>query len=189
MSKIEQVIKDYSSRKLKEIVEQQSYAYSEDFIDYAKDELIKRGEGFQFDAELEKEIEVMSDNELKILVEKECNNYHLEYLEIARKEYLKRKFKNETSNEPLEEKKVGTNEVKYPALKKIAAIYGVSAWVIGIVGGIITISYFVYPQSVEMKYVILFIVFLVLIVLGLLALSESIKVVVDIESNTRKADE
>jgi len=105
MDRIEKLVKEYSSKKLKEIIEQQSFSYSEKFIDYAKDELIRRGESFQFNPVLEKEVINMNDDDLKNIVEKDWNNYHLEYLEIAREEYIKRNFRNETGYEEQETEK------------------------------------------------------------------------------------
>lgn len=189
MSKIEKLIKEYSSKKLKEIVEQQSASYSENFIDYAKDELIRRGESFPFNTETEKEVAVMSDNDLKNLVEKEWNNFHLEYLEIARKEYLKRKFKNETSDdENQDEEQKGIVGKKYPALRTIAGIYSVIAWIIGIAAVIITIYFYSQNQTMGLRIGVSSLVVGVLIILGLLSVSESIKVFIDIEENTRKAN-
>jgi hypothetical protein len=189
MNKIEKLTKEYSSKKLQEIVEQQSKSYSENFIDYAKDELIRRGESFPFNTETEKEVSAMSDNDLKNLVEKEWNNFHLEYLEIARKEYLKRKFKNETNDETQDEEQIGTGGKKYPALRTIAGIYSVFAWIIGIVAVIIAIYFYSQNQTMGLTIGIPSLVVGALLVLGLLAVSESIKVFIDIEENTRKTNE
>jgi len=189
MNKIEKLIKEYSSKKLHEIVEQQSSSYSENFIDYAKDELIKRGESFPFNAETEKEVAAMIDNDLKNLVEKEWNNFHLEYLEIARKEYLKRKFKNETSDEYQVEEPKRIVEKKYPVLRTIAVIYSVFAWIIGIVAVIIAIYFYSQNQNMGLTIGLPSLVVGALIVIGLLAISEFIKVFIDIEENTRKINE
>ena len=189
MNKIEKIIKEYSSKKLREIVEQQSTSYNENFIDYIKDELIRRGESFPFNTETEKEVAAMSDNDLKNLVEKEWNNFHLEYLEIARKEYLKRKFKNETSDENQDEEQKGIVGKKYPALRTIAGIYSVFAWIIGIVAVIIAIYFYSQNQTMGLTIGIPSLIVGALIVLGLLAVSESIKVFIDIEENTRKTNE
>ncbi|MCX6231140.1 MAG: hypothetical protein NTZ33_06310 [Bacteroidetes bacterium] len=188
MSKIEKLVKDYSSKKLKEIIEQQSTSYSENFIDYAKDELIRRGETFQFNHDLEKEVSGMNDNDLKILIEKEWNNYHLEYLEIARNEYLKRKFKNDSieDEEPELQQEAVYVVKRYPSLRTIAGIFSVFAWIIGIVT--VFIAYISWSKGGEAGGLMIAIPILVvgaLIVLGLLAASESIKVFIDIEENTR----
>jgi hypothetical protein len=185
MNKIEILIKEYSSKKLKEIVEQQFSSYSDNFIDYAKDELIRRGENFPFNGELEKEIAAMNDNDLKNLVEKEWNNFHLEYLEIGRKEYLKRNFKNETNNGEQEK----STDKRYPALRTIAGIYSVSAWIIGIIAVIIAFYFYSQNQNMGLTIGLPSLVVGALIVLALLAISESIKVFIDIEENTRKANE
>ena len=94
MNKTEKLVKDYSSKKLKEISEQHSSIYSKNFVDSAKDELIKRGETFTFDVELENKVAAMSDSLLTNLINNDWYNFHLEYLEIARKEFLKRKLIN-----------------------------------------------------------------------------------------------
>jgi hypothetical protein len=190
MSKIEKLVKDYSSQKLKEIIGQQSSSYSETFTDYAKDELIRRGEIFQFNSNLEKEVEAMNDNELKSFVEKEWNDYHLEYLEIARKEYIKRGFKNETSEEEpeLEHAQLTNDKKRYPALRTIAGIYFVLAWIVGIFAVIIAFYSLSQNENVGL-YVVPSILVGAFIVLGLLATSESIKVFIDIEENTRRKNE
>ncbi len=86
------LIKEYNSIKLREIVEKQKSSYSRSFINGATDELIKRGETYKVDAKLDHEFRLMSDTDLKRLVEKEAFNFHLEYIEAARKEYSKRNF-------------------------------------------------------------------------------------------------
>ena len=40
MSKIEKLVKEYSTKKLKEIISEQSSAYNSTFVNHAKDELI-----------------------------------------------------------------------------------------------------------------------------------------------------
>ncbi|NUM32670.1 MAG: hypothetical protein HUU47_10165 [Bacteroidetes bacterium] len=189
MNKIEKLVKDYSSQKLKEIIGQQSSSFSETFIDYAKDELIRRGETFTFNVELEKEVAAMTDTDLKNIVEKKWNDFHLEYLEIARKEYLKRGFKNTTTDEEQDEDK-WADEKRYPALRTIAGIYYAFAWIIGIVAVIIVfISWSKGDETGKLMIAIPTLVVGALIVLGLLATSESIKVFIDIEENTRKTNE
>jgi uncharacterized membrane protein len=188
MNKIEKIIKEYSSKKLLEIIEQQSNSYSMNFIDYAKDELIRRGESFPFNTETEKEVAAMSDTDLKNLIEKEWNNFHLEYLEIARKEYLKRKFINETSDENQDDEQKGIVVKKYHALRTIAVINSVFAWIIGIVAVIIAIYYYSQNQTMGLTIGIPSLIIGALIVLELLAVSESIRVFIDIEENTRKTN-
>jgi len=190
MSKIENIVKEYSSKKLREIVEQQSSSYNETFIDYAKDELIRRGENFKFNSELEKEVAAMSDKDLKNLVEKEWNNFHLEYLEIARNEYLKRNFKNEYIDEEPEQQEKTNAGKRYPALRTIVVILSVFAWIIGIVAVIIAV--FAWNKGGETGGLMISLPTLVvggLMMLGLLASAESIKVIIDIEENTREAVE
>ena len=116
MEKIELQLKEYSTKKLKEIIETQSNAYNEGFIDFSKNELIRRGETFTFNAALQKEVEQLPDEELKKIIEIERESYHLEYLEVAIKEYLKRGFKNETGysyiTPPTDEKKLIENKIR-----------------------------------------------------------------------------
>ena len=185
MDKIESIVKEYSSKKLKEIVEKQSSSYNLNFIDYAKDELIKRGERFPFDEKLEKEIGQMNDDYLKNLVEHEWNNFQLEDIEIARKEYLKRKYKNETNDLEQDEEQKEVIEKKYPALRTITGIYSFFAWIIGIATIIVTI-YFGQNGQAGLMISVPALVVGALIVLGILAASESIKLLIDIEENTRK---
>ena len=84
------------------------------------------------------------------------------------------------SNQPIS---MGTD--KYPALRTIALFYGVFAWIVGILAVILA----VYFGSQGIAGVFLALSTLVvgaLIVLGVLAVSESIKVFIDIEYNTRQ---
>ncbi len=182
MSKIYSLISDYSSKKLKEIVEQQNSAYSKIFIDYAKDELIRRGENFTFNRQLEIEINSMEDENLKSLVENEWNNFHLEYIEIARKEYLKRGFINDTLEEDF---LIKDKKNKYPALLGIANYYHILAWINGIVFLGLFIYFFFILDHLEYSFLFLFIgIFSIIICLSA---SESIKIFIDIEKNTRRA--
>lgn len=185
MNKYEKLIKEYSSEKLKEIVNELSASYSEDFIDYAKDELIRRGEGFTFDSETKKKVVEMSDLDLKNLVEKEWINFHLEYLEIARKEYLKRNFKNEAKDKKLVEGQSGFIFKKYPALRIIASIFFAFAGFIGIASILISIYFFMDIQPYSKLFGLLTIISGAIMFLGSLTTSESIRVVIDIEENTR----
>lgn len=189
MCKIENLVKDYSSQKLKEIIEHQCAAYSESFIDYSKDELIRRSVSFQFNAELEKEVAALSDFDLKNLVEKEWSNFHLEYLEIARIEYLQRGFKNESSLVDSDKSEESISHQRYPALRTIASVYSICSWVVGIIS--LVVVFYTYSQN-ETEGLIAAVPILIiggLVVLGLLAFSQLIKVVIDIEENTRKANE
>jgi hypothetical protein len=186
MDNYEQLAKGYSSKKLLEIVEKQISSYNEDFIDYVKDELIKRGDKFQYDADYVKIISEMNDDELKIIVEKDWNNYHLEYVEIARIEYIKREFKNDTSNDTSCDGQIENKVVRYPTLQSIVDILNVVSYIIGFIAA--GVSVFLYLNSDSQSGLIFAVPTLVigtLIVLGLIALSESIKVIIDIEENTR----
>lgn len=87
--------------------------------------------------------------------------------------------KSQSSNEQ------NTNRHRYPTLKAISGIYMVLAWVFGIAAIFTTLCFL---SEDEMK--IFGLVSLVvggLLVLGLAATSQLIKVFLDIEFNTRKA--
>jgi len=185
MTKIEKLIKGYSSTKLKEIIGQQSSSYSESFIDYAKDELIKRGENFLFNPKLENEVAAMNDKDLKNLIEKEWNNFHLEYIEIARIEYLKRNFKNESIDIETEEEFKKDGEKRYPAMRTIAGIY----YVLALIGGITVLYLTIKAYNIDTLNALKTFLFGVIMVISLLAVSESIKVWIDIEENTRKVND
>ena len=187
MNKIENIVKEYSSKKLQEIIEQQSFSYSETFIDFAKDEMIRRGENLKFNLELYKEVTAMNDNDLKNLVENEWNDYHLEYLEIARNEYLKRNFKNESTDEEPEKQNETIVDRRYPALITITTILRLFAFLIGIAAVIGVICFFAY--HVETWIILSSVIGAAFMILGLHAAAESIKVIIDIEENTRKAVE
>lgn len=182
MNNYEQLAKGYSSKKLLEIVEKQISAYNEDFIDYIKDELIKRGEKFQYNADYVTIVSEMGDDELKLIVEKDWNDYHLEYVEIARIEYLKRGLTNEESNDNHDDEQNETKEVRYPALRSIVVILKVFAYIIGFIAVGISIFYFI---KEEVIFAIQILLSTILIVLGLIASLEAIKVIIDIEENTR----
>lgn len=184
MSKIESIVKEYSSKKLKEIIEEQAFSYNETFIDHAKDELIKRGEKFQYNPELEKTIEAMSDEDLKNAVEKEWRDYHLESMEIARREYLKRNFKNESIEEETKQPEKKKTDKRYPALRIIAVLSQILAFIVGVVA-----LYITYDIGITNEVGFLTLIIGALIVLGLIAAAESIKVIIAIENNTRKTAE
>jgi len=187
MDRIEKIIKEYSTKKLQEIIEQQSSSYNSNFIDYAKDELIRRGESFSFNEELIKEVAEMNDDDLKKLVEQEYDTYHLEYIEIARKEYLKRGFKNETSDDN-EQKE--TFEKRYPASRTIAGVISFIAWTVAVITVIIAfIGFSNLPSNSGGMEIIIPLGTLIIgafFFIILLSQSEMIKVFIDIEENTRK---
>lgn len=181
MNELEKTIKQYDSKKLISIIEKQSNAYSENFIDYAKDELIRRGEEFKFSKSLEEEIHSMSDDTLKNLVENEWNNFHLEYIEIARNEYLRRNFKNETK---IDDQSINSNNnIKYPALNSVIIMGKFLAWIYLIV--FLYVTYIIYTENQDLKIPILSLSIGVTFFIFFLASSESIKVFIDIEENTR----
>ena len=183
MKKFENLVKEYSSKKLKEIIEVELSSHNAVFIEYVKDELIRRGESLPFNSKLEKEITSMSDDELKDMVEYEWENFHLECLEIARKEYLKRNFINNKNDKEREDDKI---EKRYLALRTISNVYSVFAWVFGILFAIVALLCFKIP-TYGLYGTIIFLVIGAIIVLTFLGGSESIKVFVDIEENTRKS--
>jgi VIT1/CCC1 family predicted Fe2+/Mn2+ transporter len=78
-----------------------------------------------------------------------------------------------------------TNRHRYPALRTISRIYMVLAWLIGIASIIATL----YFLSEESEFGFVSIIVGGLLALGLAAISESIKVFLDIEYNTRKESE
>lgn len=127
MKKFRTIAKEYSSEKLKEIIENFPDAYHPDFIDHAKDELIKRGMKFKSNVihEYEKELSDISDTELQTIIEKRCDDYYLEYLEIARAEYLRRGFKYTSSLENGESKDFDI----LPTIKTIRIILWVMGWI------------------------------------------------------------
>ncbi len=74
---------------------------------------------------------------------------------------------------------------RYPALKTIAAMYKTFAFIIGLVAGI-TAAYFLTESTIAILPAVIALVVGVLLVLALLAVSESILVFMDIEQNTRE---
>lgn len=74
---------------------------------------------------------------------------------------------------------------KYPALKAIAGFYTLFAWVIGIVS-IICAVFFVTKGDGGLFFAVPILVVGALLVLGVLAISEGIMVLIDIEYNTRQ---
>lgn len=83
--------------------------------------------------------------------------------------------------------KASNNISRYPALRSIAAIYKILAWVVGSASLLISI-YFLSEHN-QTIFAIITLVVGGLLALGLAAISESIQVFVDIEHNTRKASE
>lgn len=86
----------------------------------------------------------------------------------------------EISNQPIA---LGTN--KYPALRTIAGIYTAFAWIVGILAIILAI-YFGSKGEAGLFIALPTLVVGALIILGVLAVAESIKVLIDIEYNTRQ---
>lgn len=80
---------------------------------------------------------------------------------------------------------ISLGTIKYPALRAIAGFYVVFAWIVGVLAIIIAI-YFGSKGESGLFIALLTLVVGVLIVLGVLVVSESIKVVIDIEYNTRQ---
>ena len=178
MTKLQNEIKEYSSKKLIEIIERQSNAYSEAFIDYTKDELIRRGETFAFDPLLEKQVK-----ELKKIVETDTDDYHLEYLEMAVKEYISRGFKNDTEFVERKQEIVSNTGIKkrYPALRIHVGILYFSG-IVCLVGG------FAFLFISDNSNVMVKVAAIAFIFLGMSCLvgAEFVKVFIDIEENTRR---
>ena len=80
-----------------------------------------------------------------------------------------------------------TTKYRYPALRTIAGVFMVLAWIHGI-AAIITTFYFLSEDSMQIFGLVSLLVG-GLLALGLAAISESIKVFLDIEYNTRKSSE
>lgn len=117
------------------------------------------------------------------------NDYLKENSDISKEESFD---KEATSQKEVETKKVINNSVqssenyyKYPALRTISAVYKIFAWVIGIVTLMIVIIA-LDKGDIGITISLISIVIGGLFVLGVLAVSESIKVFIDIEHNTRQ---
>ncbi len=178
----ELLISEYSTDKLLSILQKQANSYSEQFIEYVKDELIKRNITFNWNEDLVKKITALSDVDLKLLVEKDYDNYHLECLEIAREEYLKRGFKNEAGNNDTEEI-VAENpkeSEKYPALRVIIIIW----YILGFIYLIIILWILVSRSDVlTLPLVVAICIIGSVIVISSFASAELIKIVLEIEKN------
>ncbi len=178
MEFITDMLRSYSTKKLRQILEE-SEAYNPDFIDHLKDELIMRGETFKFNVQLTEEIKKLNDAELKLCVEQEWQEYHLEYVEIARSEYLKRGFNN--THLMTEE----NSKEKYPALRILSSLYFGLAWVVGIFAIIYSIYCFSQGKDYATDEGIYYLITGLASLLGMIAVSEIIRVILDIEINTR----
>lgn len=77
-----------------------------------------------------------------------------------------------------------SNSLRYPALRTFSIIYLVFAWIIGVAAIFVTF-YFLSEKDTQI-YSLISLVFGGLLSLSLAAISESIKVFLDIEYNTRK---
>jgi hypothetical protein len=188
MEHIEKLVKEYSSKKLQEITGSQSSAYSERFIDFAKDELIRRGESFVLLPGLTSRLEAISDEELKNIVEADWKEYHLEFLEAARLEYIRRGFRNESryDMEPVARTKDHELREKYPALKAIRGVYTFYGWFTGIILALSGVYNYFETKNVLLTTSVISVGILVLLLC--VGAAESIKVIVDIERNTRRSE-
>jgi VIT1/CCC1 family predicted Fe2+/Mn2+ transporter len=141
---------------------------------------------------LQKEVAEMADDNLKNLVENEWDDYHLVYMELARKEYIRRGFKNlnkeqiEESNEE-NETSIIEEKGKYPALTAIGVIYVIGAFIIGVL--IIVLAFLSISNHESIIQILGIIVIGSIATLSLIGASELIKVIVDIEENTRRCAE
>jgi len=77
-----------------------------------------------------------------------------------------------------------SDETRYPALRTISSVYLILAWIIGIVA-IFTSLYFLSENNVKI-FALASIIIGGLLALSMAAISEAIKVFIDIEHNTRK---
>jgi len=75
---------------------------------------------------------------------------------------------------------------KYPALRTIAGVYSLFAFIVGLLAIISGAIYLLKAGESGLILAIAIVIIGALVVLGLLALSESIKVLIDIEYNTRQ---
>lgn len=125
----------------------------------------------------------LSERELSDKARKMVDHILSSDLETLSKEEIKEQDLNEieTTNQPL-----SFSSEKYPALRTIASLYTAFAWIVGIVALIIAI-YFGTKSEGGLLIALQTVVIGTLIVLGVLAVSELIKVVIDIEFNTRQS--
>ncbi|MBS1625921.1 MAG: hypothetical protein JST83_18015 [Bacteroidetes bacterium] len=123
----EERIAKYSSKKLLDIVEKQANAYSEDYLDLVKNELIRRGETFTYDRKLKEEVEALKDYELRDVIEKDYERYNLEYLELATEEYIKRGFKN-NARPTLQTHSINTKQVPIADKTPISEASRIGFW-------------------------------------------------------------
>lgn len=184
LSEIEKKVKLYSTKKLKEIVDQQFSAYSEKFLDAAKDELILRGESFTFNDEYVTEIKNKSNMALKEIIEEHFGSYHEEYLEVARIEFIKRDLKNESKEGYIDTNEIQAIKEKYTMLMTFSKIMKILA-IIVLIGMIVLLLS--ENQYFEQNSIII-ILYSIISSFGLFLYSELIKLLVDIEKNTRKSD-
>ncbi len=106
--------------------------------------------------------------------------------DILRNEVYSGRFKiNDSNNIEDSTRNILNNEnEKYPALRTVSIIYKIFAWVIGLAAIVIAILLMQAGQA-GLIFAIISIVVGGLIVLGVMAIAESILVLIDIEHNTR----
>jgi len=110
---------------------------------------------------------------------------------VAVKPEVIREVKEEVEqHEPVKkhEPTKNTEQSRYPALRAICGVYSFLAWVVGIVTAIGAVACFLSEQPGAARLIagVAVIVIGVVMVVTLLALSESIMVFLDIEENTRE---
>lgn len=188
MNRIVMEVKELSTNRLLNIIGEFKDSYSLIYIDCVKDELIKRGEILQIETEVNEQVTSLDDEDLKDLVEREYTKYNLEYVDLARKEYLKRNFKNQYDENDL---MASESARRYPGLRIISNLITGVAWVyaaltiVGVIYG--------YSEMAEQGNGIAMIYLVISFLIGafffviLISLSELIKVILDIEENTRKS--
>jgi len=97
---------------------------------------------------------------------------------------------SEIAEDELEELTEDLSTQRYPALRTIAGVYQVLAWLVAVVAGIGVLFALANFKEDLSKFILLFsIIGGAIGFITLLAASESIKVFIDIEENTRKVAE
>ena len=93
--------------------------------------------------------------------------------------------KSGISTKVVERSNVPAPNKKYPALRTISNILGVSGWVIAVIGVIVSIYIFGEEELDGLSTIIPILIGTAVITISFLAFSELIKLLIDIEKNTR----
>ncbi len=181
-NELENYIGKYSTDKLLEIISSKAKSYSERFLDFSKNELVRRNVKFEYNKEHNALVEKLSDEELKKIVEVEFLDYNLEYMEAIRSEYLKRNFLNVSGYNDDSTKE---NKSKYPSLNILIGMYSFFGWVSLIVAAF---GAFGLMSSYDASKVYINALLLIVGLFSALvsfATAEGFKLFIDIEKNTR----